>query len=288
MLKTASEIHMLFVRMIASPPLSAIAVDALRRRMIAGRLLACASDDELNASFVSLAVADEDLIAAVGGIVEKIGAPQAAGRAFRLEIAHRAAEAISDELLRAVAVDIHGALASSVYVARRGVPAARWAAQRPMGWGPDGLALGESAPTLPFGGSASTGVAIEAGAPTVIAKARIVGEIDSKRLNIIAQAVGGVESGFPDIAAYPIAARRDGSAVLVLEASDVKRTPLHRALKVLEIEAHRYGARLGAGQLLSDAPLGVFLDALTANMGLHVQPAQVIETHLPASAPPLS
>lgn len=279
---------MLFVRLIASPNLSPNAVDELRRRFIAdGRLLACVSDEDVNATFVSLGVADGELRAAVAGLAETIGAPQAAGRAFRLELQHPdAAKAVSDDAVRAVAVALHGALRSSIHITRRSLPAARFSATRPMGWGPEGLALGDSAPALPFGGSESSGVSLEVGSPTVIVKARLVGGIDASRLKQIAQAVGGPESGFVEVGAYPIAARRDGSALFVLELGDVRRSPLHRVLRVLEIEARRFGGRLGLGALLTNAPLEVFLDALALHMGLHVAPGQMIETHLSAGAPP--
>ena len=97
------------------------------------------------------------------------------------------------------------------------------------------------------------------------------------------RACGSAQSGLVEVGAYPIAVHRDGAATLVLEMSDVKRAPLHRALMLLEIEARRYGARLGIGALLSDAPLDMFLDTLAARMALPVNAAQVIETHVPAS-----
>ena len=136
--------------------------------------------------------------AALTAIAQAIGTAQAVGRAFRVELQHPdAATAVSDESVRAVAVDLHGALRTPIHIARRSVPAPRWAENRPMGWGPDGLALGESAPALPFGGSESVGVAIEVGDPTVIAKARIVGGIDAAHLRLIAAGAGAVASTAP-------------------------------------------------------------------------------------------
>jgi glutamate formiminotransferase len=155
---------------------------------------------------------------------------------------------------------------------------------RSMHWAADGLALGDSAPALPFGGSESSGVAIEVGTPTVIAKARLVGGLTQSQMRSIAAAAGGSESGLTEVRAYPIAVARDGAAIFVLELSDVKRAPLHRALTLLDIEARRFGARLGLGSLLSNAPLELFLDALAMHMGLDVARRQVIETHLPTGA----
>jgi hypothetical protein len=153
-----------------------------------------------------------------------------------------------------------------------------------MGWGAQGLILHDSAPALPFGGSEASGVAIEAGGPTVIAKARLVGGVSPAQMKTIAASVGGPESGLSEVGVYPIGTGRDGLGVFVLELSDVKRAPLHRALALLDIEARRFGARLGLGALLSEAPLTMFLDALATHMGLRIAPGQVIETHLASHA----
>lgn len=275
---------MLFIRLVASPTLAPAASDALRRCLADGELLACVSDPDVNATFVSVKTSDDDLKATVATIAETIGSTQAVGRAFRFELQHPDAKKISDELLRSVAVELQGAFRASVYLARRTVPAGRWATMRPMFWAADGLALGESAPALPFGGSESSGVSIEVGTPTVIAKARLVGGLTQSQMKSIAAATGGAESGLSEVGLYPITVARDGAAVFVLELSDVKRVPLHRALALLDIEARRFGARLGLGSLLSNAPLELFLDALAMHMGLDVTRRQVIETHLPSGA----
>ena len=274
---------MLFIRLVASPPL-AHAPDALRRRLARGELLACISDQDVNATFVSVKTGDDDLKTTVAAIAEEIGATQAVGRAFRFEIQHPEANKISDESLRSVAVVLQGALRASIHIARRSVAAGRWTTMRPMVWTADGLALGDSAPALPFGGSDSSGVALEAGAPTLIAKARLIGGLTASQMKSIAAATGGPDSGLTEVGVYPISVARDGAAIFVLELSDVKRAPLHRALTLVEIEARRYGARLGLGSLLSNAALDVFLDALAMHMGLEVAPRQVIETHLEADA----
>jgi len=87
-----------------------------------------------------------------------------------------------------------------------------------------------------------------------------------------------------EVGAYPITVARDEAAIFVLELSDIKRAPLHRALTLLDIEARRFGAHLGLGSLLSNAPLELFLDVLAMHMGLDVARRQVIETHLQAGA----
>jgi hypothetical protein len=264
------------------------AADSLHRRFSAeGALLACISDADVSATLCSFAVPNEGLLAAIKTAAETIGVTQSVGRAFRIEIqAPDAARVISDEALRAVAVELHGALRSSVYVTRRSVPAGRFSAVRAMGWGAQGLVLGDAAPALPFGGSESSGVAIEAGGPTVIAKTRITGILSLPQMKAIAAACGGLESGLVEVGVYPVATGRDGAATFVLELSDVKRAPLHRAFAVLDIEARRFGAQLGLGSLLSNAPLELFLDTLATHMGLGVAAGQVIETHLQGAAAP--
>jgi hypothetical protein len=277
---------MLFVRLIASPMLAPNTAEALARSVgQAASSVACVSDADIDATLCSFGVREESMLAAVSGAAQSIGANQAVGRAFRLELQHPdAATAISDESLRAIAVELQGTLRSSVYLTRRTVSAGKWSTQRPMGWGADGLVLGDTAPALPFGGSQSSGVALEAGGPTVIAKARLAGGLSAPQITSIAQACGSPDSGLVELGVYPIGIGHEGVATFVLESSDARRTPLHRALTLLEIEGRRYGARLALGALLSDAPLTMFLDALATNMGLPVNPGQVIETHLPSSA----
>ncbi|MBV8670046.1 MAG: hypothetical protein JOZ28_12625 [Candidatus Eremiobacteraeota bacterium] len=275
---------MAFVRLLASPLLASSTADALQRRCAGdGSLLAFVSDPDIDTTVCSLRVPDEGLRKAVASLTETIGVAQSVGRAFRIEIQHSdAASAISDEALRAVAVDAQGALRSSIYIARRAMAAGPWSAARAMGWGPQGLVLGDAAPSLPFGGAESSGVAIEVGSPTVILKARLAGGLSGAQMHAIARVCGSGQAGFVEAAVYPIALSRDGSAYFVIELSDVKRVPPHRVLTLLEIEARRYGARLGLGALLSDAPLSVFLGALATHMALPVNAAQVIETHVPA------
>ena len=276
---------MLLVRLVASPSLAPSASDALHRRFAAdGSLLACVSDGDVGATFVSIKATDDELHATVKMLAETIGASAAVGRAFRVDLQHPDAGAISDEALRAVAVELHGALRASIHVTRCSVAAGRWTSMRRMGWGADGLVLGDSAPTLPFGGSESSGVVIEAGAPTVIAKATLTSGMTIAQMKGIAAVCGGPTSGLVEAGVYPIGLLRDGVAVFVLELGDPRRTPLHRVLALLEIEGRRFGSRLGLGALVSDAPLELFLDTLAGHMGLPISRGQVIETHL-APAP---
>ena len=217
---------MLFIRLVASPTLAPAASDALRRRLADGELLACVSDPDVNATFVSVKTSDDDLKATVATIAETIGSTQAVGRAFRFELQHPDAKKISDELLRSVAVELQGAFRASVYLARRTVPAGRWATMRPMFWAADGLALGESAPALPFGGSESSGVSIEVGTPTVIAKARLVGGLTQSQMKSIAAATGGADPETIEQARSnaPLAVKALDRLISVQDYADFART----------------------------------------------------------------
>jgi hypothetical protein len=279
---------MVTVRLIVSPPLGADAHEAFQHAA-SSSLLTSVSDPDVNASFLSVRAAQATVASVVREIVERIGASSAPGRAFRLELQSLdPASAFSDELLRTIAVDVHGILRCSTYVNRRLVPVSAWAKQRAMGWSSAGLTLGATAsPSLPFGGSESIGLAIEAGANTVIVKVRLVGAaLHAAQLEAIANSAGGGESGFVEVGAYPLGSRKDTSSIVLLELGDVKRTPLHRVLEVVEIEGRRFGTRLGCGALLSDAPLELFMGALAMHMGLALTPAQVIETHLSQAVAP--
>jgi glutamate formiminotransferase len=59
------------------------------------------------------------------------------------------------------------------------------------------------------------------------------------------------------------------------------RSPMHRTFSVLDIEAARFGGRLGQTALLSHVPLDAVIDTLRAQTGLAATASQVLETHLP-------
>ena len=120
------------------------------------------------------------------------------------------------------------------------------------------------------------------GLPTIVAKARLEGVPEHGLLRACA-AVGGAESGFADVGAYPAVSAADGASVVVLEFGNLARSPIHRTLAVLDIEARRFGGHLGQAALLSHVPLDALLDVLNVETGLAASPAQVLETHLPQS-----
>lgn len=271
----------LLVRLVTSPPLPGATIDDLRRRLAAaGTLLACLNDDDLNISVISFRAELPNVGAALASLFEKIGEEGSAARAFRLDLqTPDPATALTEEAVRAIAVDVHGKLRSPVYIARRSVPAAAWKKPRAMGWGRDGLGQPQNAPVLPYSSSRALGVAIEIGPPSLLVKVQLIGVSEAQAERVLA-AVGGPDGGFADVAAYIVGEQRDERWFCVLELSDVKRTPPARVLQVLEIELRRYGGRLGGGALLSHVPLQTLLDTLAFRTGLSAAPAQIIETHL--------
>ncbi|HEY5094488.1 MAG TPA: hypothetical protein VII69_05130 [Candidatus Eremiobacteraceae bacterium] len=270
-----------FLRAVVNPALAPHTLAECARALVScGTVVHNQNDADLNCSAITCVLSMDRLIAAMEIVASCAAGVHAAGRAYRIELmAADQTDLPDEETLRSIAVAAHGAFAAPVYVAHRRVPAAAWAFARPMPWGRKGLSVGQSGPTLPFGGSECRGVAIEVGAPTVILKARLEAVPDEALVRMCA-AVGGADSGFSDVGAYAAASEADGTSVVVLEYGDLKRAPLHRALAVLDIEARRYGGRLGAAALLSHVPLDALLGVLNANIGLNAQRGQVLETHL--------
>lgn len=121
-------------------------------------------------------------------------------------------------------------------------------------------------------------IAIEIGRPTVLLKVRLPG-VPALGLVRLTAAVAGAESGFSDVGATHVVGH-DGTMCLLLEFSDLARAPLHRVLDVIDIEARRYGGRLGETELLSHVPLKALLGTLAGRLNLSVVERQIIETHL--------
>jgi len=269
------------VRLIASPPLPPHALDEIAASIEAGAtLLAAHNDHDVNASALSFGAPPDGFVDILEPMAAKIGKGLAAGRAFRFDIMLDEPTALPDEPMRSLAVHMHGSFAAPVFVARRDKPAAAWAFDRPMPWGRKGLAVGQAAPVLPYGGSECLGVALELTRPTLLLKARLE-DVPEHGLVKACAAVGGAEGGFSEVGAYAAVSTADGASVVVLEFGDVAKSPMARTLAVLDIEARRYGGRLGMTALLSHVPLDALLDTLSLETGLHATTAQVLETHLP-------
>jgi hypothetical protein len=275
------DLQALFVRIIVNPALAPHTLaECVRALSSSGTVIEHGNDVDLNCSAFTCVPSGVAIRSIIHSVATTTAGEHAAGRAYRIEVmAADASELPDDEAARSLAVEAQGDFGASIYVARRTVPAAAWAFARPMPWGRKGLSVGQMAPALPFGGSECRGVALEFGAPTVILKVRLEDVPDDGMLRACA-AVGGAESGFADVAAYGAASAADGASVVVLEYGDLRRAPLHRSLAVLDVEARRFGGRLGPASLLSHVPLDALLDVLSARMGLAAVRSQVLETHL--------
>ena len=99
-------------------------------------------------------------------------------------------------------------------------------------------------------------------------------------LSRICDATGGPRGGLLHIGAYPGISARSGAPFLLIECSDVAKSPLTRALEIVDIEAARYGGSVGETVLLSHIPLDALLGTLAARMPLPATPSQIIETHI--------
>ncbi len=279
--KALRAVKQAIVRLVASPPLAPHTLEEIAGALSStGSIFASGNDPDVNASAVSVEVDDTRLEAAFECIASCVSKSLSAGRAFRIDLMTDEPQSIADERVRSFAVGLHGAFSAPVFIARRETPAAAWAFGRPMPWGRKGLAVGQAAPVLPFGGSECLGVAIEVGTPTVVVKARL-DDVPEHGLVAACAAVGGGDSGFAQVGAYPSVSPADGASVVVLEFGDLTRSPIHRTLAVLDIEARRFGGRLGQTALLSHIPLDALISVLRAETGLLATSAQVLETHLP-------
>ena len=121
-------------------------------------------------------------------------------------------------------------------------------------------------------------VALEIGAPTLLLKATFRG-VPDHALPDLSEAVSGAASGFSDVGAWQ-PKHGGGTPCLLLEISDPARTPPHRVLDVLDIEARRWGSALGECALLSHVDLSTLLGTLSGRLHLPVAQKQIIETHL--------
>ncbi len=180
---------------------------------------------------------------------------------------------------QALCAKLGEALDSSVYSARRNVPASQWVAERPFVLRVDGFAIARTDAAHRRPGARNRGVVVEFGAPTIWLKASLHG-VPPEALSRICDATGGPRGGLLHIGAYPGISARSGAPFLLIECSDVAKSPLTRALEIVDIEAARYGGSVGETVLLSHIPLDALLGILAARMPLPAMPSQVIETHI--------
>jgi hypothetical protein len=183
-----------------------------------------------------------------------------------------------DETLASTLGERLGAVAQSVL---RDVPASQWVARAPIGLELDGLRARGSARVPQATGSRIA--VFEFGGPTQLLKVELA-SVPADALVKICRATGSEAAGLLHIGAYPGISRRTGSPFVLLQCSDGAKSPLHRALALLDIEAQRYGGGVGRTTALSLLPLTELLGTLAARMPLNAVATQVIETHLNRAA----
>ena len=200
----------------------------------------------------------------------------AAGEALRAAFAHRLfrfeAAGVTEEDEANAAAALATGLGMAPLTARRRVPASQWVSARPMEFGVDGFAV--KAPPNP-GRCAS----LEFGDLLITMRVALP-SVPPEALARLRDAVGSKRGGLLHVGAAPAIDVRNGSPLLVLSCSDPVKSPLHRALELIDIEARRYGGAVGATMLLSSVPLSALLGTLAARIGLDAKPSQVIETNL--------
>ena len=191
--------------------------------------------------------------------------------------------ATSDSVMRLGAA-LNDSLDAPVYAAQRAVPASEWTAVAPIALGVAGFGVRAATPTHTRDGSAFRGASLSVGAPTVFFKVRLHG-VPGEALARICHAAGDSHGGLLHIGAYPGISVQSGEPFVLLECSDAVKSPMHRALDLIDIECARYGGSVGPAVALSHIPLAALTGTLASRMGLDAQPAQIIETRLREAEP---
>jgi hypothetical protein len=265
-----------FVRVLASPVPATATVDAVCDAL--GRhakTLQPVLDPDMNCSIWNAAQCPDagDALAAAAGSLRAC----APGSIFTFDV--QGGDAATPDTVMRLGAALSEALDAPIYAAQRAVPASEWTALAPITLGVAGFGLRAVAPTQARDGSAFRGASLSVGAPTVLFKVGLQG-MPSSALARICHAVGDAHGGLLHIGAYPGISSRTGEPLLLLECSDVVKSPLHRALDLIDIECARYGSSVGPAVVLSYIPLAALTGTLAARMGLNTQPAQIIETRL--------
>jgi hypothetical protein len=261
------------LRVLIVPALPGDVSDSLRDAWEQFGVLLTFADAALDCVAFEVDVALDDAPKALGAAAKALA--RASKRAFRFE-APAALESQHTQLGNALSQ----ALAAPVWVAQRSVPASQWLAMRPLEFGVDGFAVRAGQPAIACSKPRNLGIALEFGDPLVVLRAGLNG-VPPTELARIRDAVGSERGGLLHIGAAPTIAPSSGEPLLVLSCSDPVKSPLHRALELIDIEAARCGGALGSTALLSSVPLQTLLGSLAARMGLAAKPAQIIETNLP-------
>jgi len=268
-----------FIRICAVPALAPEPADGLRAASAPfGTLATFVSDRDLNCTAAELRLSGEaeDALRAIAAAL------QASARKSLLSFEVLGAAEPDAAQEHALSIALAELLDTPIYGARRDAPASVWVERRPISFGVDGFAIRAASPAVARPESRSPGASLEFGAPTLLMKAGLHG-VPAAALRRICDAIGSQRGGLLHMGAYPAISVASGDPLIVLECSDPAKSPLSRALDLLEVEAARYGGALGQTVLLSHIPLSSLLAVLTARMHVPVEPAQIIETHVAPS-----
>ena len=170
-------------------------------------------------------------------------------------------------------------LGARACIAPRDVPASQWVSRRALSLGVDGFAVRRPDAFVPADVKTDRWALVEFGTPTQLLKVQLRG-VPPDALARLCDAVGNERGGLLHVGAYPGVSASSGEPFLLLECSDPSKSPLHRALTLLDIEAARYGGAVGRAVALSFFPLDGLLQILAARMPLDASGKQVIETHI--------
>ena len=263
-----------FLRALVSPAPPVAICDGVNAALSRHRrLLPARVDQDLDCAVWNIELSG-DLKAAVVAVARALGpARQPCSIVFD---AQSATPVLPDD---SFAREIEGVLGAVVGVVLRDQPASQWVSRRALTLGPDGFSVRQP---QAFGAQSATTdrwALVEFGTPTQLLKVELNG-VPVDALSRLCHAVGDERGGLLHIGAYPGISQRSGQPLIVLECSDSAKSPLHRALSILDIETTRYGGAVGRTVALSFLPLAGLLRTLAARMPLDASPNQVIETHL--------
>jgi hypothetical protein len=270
-----------FVRVLASPVPPRATVDAVCDALGRyGTTLQPVLDRDMDCAVWNAAQCPDagDALEAVAGSLRKC----APGSIFTFDV--QGSDAATPDTVLRLGAALSESLDAPVYAAQRLVPASEWTAIAPIALGVAGFTLRAGTPTHARDGSAFRGASLSVGKPTVLFKVGLHG-VPGDALARICHAAGDSRGGLLHIGAYPGIAVQTGEPYLLLECSDPVKSPLHRALDLIDIECARYGGSVGLAVALSHIPLAALTGTLATRMGLDAQPAQIIETRLREAEP---
>jgi glutamate formiminotransferase / 5-formyltetrahydrofolate cyclo-ligase len=104
---------------------------------------------------------------------------------------------------------------------------------------------------------------------------------DMEIANAVAKAVRHTSGGLRFCKAIGVELKERGIVQVSMNMTDFTKTPLHRVVELIKVEAKRYGVNVVGSEIVGLVPMGALVDAAAYYMGLeHFKPEQVLETRL--------